>query len=244
MQREIDFLRDQLSPHAPRRQSTYTPTQISSMQRQLDTLSQRLPASTPSQSLFKSAGGILDDTPQSFDSGPILSTTFNRRLTSSSAADDLVTSKSNPSKRHINFARSHGNDNYEDQYSSGEEDIKRKKARVQTTSWADNIEQSLPTIIAKHKRIFMDRAFGKADDDDGDDEHPDHYIKSQAELDHVINVVRNWGDVVNCKHIEDPIERDRVSKFRKENKIGHKHRKKYHLEEVTLPSGVSQTVLR
>ena len=238
MQREIDFLRDQLSPEPPRRLSTYTPTQISSMQRQLDTLSQRLPASTPSQSLFKSAGGILDDTPQSFDSGPILPTTFNRSLASSSAAEALGTSKTNTSKRHINFAN-----NYEDQYSSGEEDVKQKKARVQT-SWADNIEQTLPTIIAKHKRIFMDRAFGKADDDDGDDEHPDHYIKSQADLDHVINVVRNWGDVVNCKHIEDPIERARVSKFRNENKIGHKHRKKYHLEDVSLPNGVSRTVLR
>ena len=77
-----------------------------------------------------------------------------------------------------------------------------------------------------------------------EDDACDHHIKTQAELDNIIYVVQNWGDATSVKHIEDPVERDRTAKFRRENKIGHKHRKKYHLESVTLPSGVTRTVLR
>ena len=184
MQQKIDFLWEQLSPDPPCCQESYTPTQILSMQHQLDTLSQQLSASTPSEKKFKSAGNIFHDTTKSSNSVPDSLTqtasTFNQNVMSPNAdkhdtSNYVSKAASKPSELNRTFAPLHeGNNNYEDVYSSGDKDIKHKKAHILTASWADTVKQSLPSIIAKHKHIFMDHVFGKGNIVDGKEDRPNH----------------------------------------------------------------------
>jgi hypothetical protein len=99
--------------------------------------------------------------------------------------------------------------------------------------------------IAKHREIFMDRAFSEVDNNvDGLEDTRESSLRSQQELDDISYILTHWGIGINLKQVTDMNLRKKLSSFRKKNKVGAHHVDKYHTEEITLPSGERRKILR
>jgi len=115
------------------------------------------------------------------------------------------------------------------------------KAMMYTTTHDDD-----ETVeIAKHREIFMDRAFSEVDNNvDGLEDTRESSLRSQQELDDISYILTHWGIGINLKQVTDMNLRKKLSSFRKKNKVGAHHVDKYHTEEITLPSGERRKILR
>lgn len=96
-------------------------------------------------------------------------------------------------------------------------------------------------MVMKHRALFMEQAFSNIEQDA--DENRKSNVRPQSELDEISSILTNWGVGINLKQVTDDTIRKKLTKFRRENKVGAHHITRYHSEEITLPTGERRTIL-
>jgi hypothetical protein len=105
---------------------------------------------------------------------------------------------------------------------------------------SDRNNPVLMAMVQRHREIFMARAFPLLQPDDAD------YMvwcRPQEELNYIIHVLDNWQVGVNLKQVDPGPEKEQLSKFWRENKLGNKYIKKYTLETIQAPGDERRIVI-
>ena len=102
----------------------------------------------------------------------------------------------------------------------------------------------LQALIAKHRDIFIDRAFVSPDADDEDVKDCMLWCRPQQELNYIIHVLQNWQVGVKLKQLPPGPEKMQLALFHRQNKLGHKYCQKYTLETIQVPGEEQRTVVR
>jgi hypothetical protein len=125
------------------------------------------------------------------------------------------------------------------------------KAMFQKYSAGEPIT-SEPPVVAEHRALFMQRAFGTGNeahkqlaDNMHDSDSRESSVRHENELENICYILKHWGGDINLKEIQDDeILRKKLSKFRRDHAVGKHHVGKYHFHEITLPSGERRNILR
>lgn len=125
------------------------------------------------------------------------------------------------------------------------------KAMFQKYSAGEPIT-SEPPVVAEHRALFMQRAFGTGNeahkqlaDNMHDSDSRESSVRHENELENICYILKHWGGDINLKEIhDDEILRKKLSKFRRDHAVGKHHVGKYHFHEITLPSGERRNILR
>lgn len=125
------------------------------------------------------------------------------------------------------------------------------KAMFQKYSAGEPIT-SEPPVVAEHRALFMQRAFGTGNeahkqlaDNMHDSDSRESSVRHENELENICYILKHWGGDINLKEIQDDeILRKKLSKFRRDHAVGKHHVGKFHFHEITLPSGERRNILR
>ena len=95
-------------------------------------------------------------------------------------------------------------------------------------------------MIARHREIFMERAFGDANIDSA----TNVVCRPQEEVNKIIYVLENWEVGTRIHMITNMERRQAVKAFRDTHKFGYKWVKSYSLHYIGLPDGTRRPLLR
>ncbi len=117
---------------------------------------------------------------------------------------------------------------------SDEQDMLRQRMKDQKNA-------VLQKLIARHREVFIARAFPTLAED-GEDYML--WCRPQQELNYIIHVLSNWRVGVSLKAMTPGQEKENIANFRRKNKLGNKYIKKYTLEKIQVPGQDPTTVVR
>jgi hypothetical protein len=108
---------------------------------------------------------------------------------------------------------------------------------------------SYPPLVAHHRELFMQRAFGQSDAQDeyvdiDDNEMKKSSLRTEDELQNICFILKHWGGNQNLKLLKDDLLRKKLIQFRRAHPVGKHHITKYHYSTITLPCGTKRNILR